>query len=173
MLSLSTALLTIALVGAQSSGCPMMSGGSGMNMQGMSGMMTGNMMGIMPVTRMLRDPHMGEMLGLTDVQKSKLETLRYSHQDKMLEMKQKLEREELALTRLMESDTPDKAQIEAKIKTIGSLSTDIELEKIRLFFEIRSILTAEQLDRLEDMTMGGCMQNQDQSQGQDMPGMHH
>ncbi len=165
-----TALLALSLVGAQGEGCPMMGGG----------MMEGTMMagGMMSLPMILDNPEMTKTLNLTEDQQKKLKDLRYSHQDKVLEIKQKLEREELALRKLMDADTPDKAQIEAKIKVIGSLRTDMELARIGMFFDIQKILTADQLKQLKSMRGAGSHMGMGNPKApgpsdQDMPGMQH
>lgn len=165
-----TALLALSLVGAQGEGCPMMGGG----------MMEGAMMagGMMRLPMILDNPEMIKALNLTEDQQKKLKDLRYSHQDKVLEIKQKLEREELALRKLMDADTPDKAQIEAKIKVIGGLRTDMEIAHVGIFFDVQKLLTADQLKQLKSLRgagshMGAGNQQGPGPSGQGMPGMQH
>lgn len=168
-------LFITTLVGAQG-GCPMMvQGMMGEGMMG-QGMMKGG--GMMKIMGLFHSPQMAEMLNLTEDQQAKLKDLKYSHEEKVLEIRQKIEREQLALARLLEADKLDKAQIEAKIRTIGSLRTDMQLERVRVFIDVRNLLTEKQLEQLENMSMGpmgtGPAPSEGQSQpGQGMEGMHH
>lgn len=165
-----TALLALSLMGAQGEGGPMMGGG----------MMDGARMGggMMKLPMILDNPEVIKTLNITEDQQKKLKDLRYSHQDKVLEIKQKLEREELALRKLMDADTPDRAQIEAKIKVIGGLRTDMELSRIGMYFDIQKILTPDQLKELKSMRGPGCQMGAGNPQGpgpsgQGMPGMQN
>lgn len=172
MVNLTATLLLSTLLGAAQGGCQMMQG---------QGMMNQGMMGAgMHYFRMLHNPQMIEILNLTEDQQTKLKNLRYSQQENALEIRQKLEKEELALSKLMDAENPNRAQIEAKIKTIGSLRTDLELLHAGMIFEVQKILTADQWKMLKDMR-GGCGMGSGFPQGKpgmleddmDMPGMHN
>jgi Spy/CpxP family protein refolding chaperone len=177
MVNLTATLLLSTLLGAAQGGCQTMQGQAMMH----QGMMDDGWMGTgMHYFRMLHDPQMIETLNLTEDQQKKLKDLRYSQQEKALDIRQKLEKEQLALSKLMDDENPNRAQIEAKIKTIGSLRTDLELLHAGMMFDIQKILTADQWKQIKDMR-GGHGMGMGSPQGNpgmleddmDMPGMHN
>ena len=113
----------------------------------------GGMMGGM-IGRLL-SPQAIEVLELTDEQVDKLEDLRFSHEKEALEIKQKIEREQLELRKLMDADEPNESKIKAKIREIGSLRTDFQLAQVDTYFAARKILTDEQIEKMESLRHGG------------------
>lgn len=103
---------------------------------------------------MLRNPEAAQELGLSEDQQQKLEDLFYSHQEQALALRQKMEKLELELQKLMNADDPNENQIKAKIREIGALRTDLELERVEFFFKMRGVLTAEQIEKLKTMHPG-------------------
>jgi len=105
--------------------------------------------------RLLLTPQAAEELNLTEDQQDKLKELCYSHQEKVLEIKQKIEREQLELKKLMDADEPNESKIKAKVREIGSLRTDIQLTQVDLYFAARNILTDEQIEKIKSLRRGG------------------
>ena len=104
--------------------------------------------------RLLLTPQAAEELNLTEDQQDKLKELCYSHQEKVLEIKQKIEREQLELKKLMDADEPNESKIKAKVREIGSLRTDLQLAQVDLYFAARNILTDEQIEKIKSLRRG-------------------
>lgn len=115
----------------------------------------GGMMGGMHI-RMLLSSQGVEELGLTEDQQDKIKDLEQTHQEQTLEMKQKIEREQLALSQLMDEDDPSQSKIKSKIREISTLRTDLQLAQVDFFFNVRGVLTDEQIEQLETLRPIGC-----------------
>jgi len=119
--------------------------------------------------RLLLTPQAAEELNLTEDQQDKLKELCYSHQEKVLEIKQKIEREQLELKKLMDVDEPNESKIKAKVREIGSLRTDIQLTQVDLYFAARNILTDEQIEKIKSLRRGGPRRRGGGPPGPEMP----
>jgi Spy/CpxP family protein refolding chaperone len=104
---------------------------------------------------LLLTPQAAEELDLTADQQDKLKELCYSHQEKVLETKQKIEREQLELKKLMDADDPNESKIKAKVREIGSLKTDLQLAQVDTYFAVRKILTDEQIEKMKSLRHAG------------------
>ncbi|NLI98426.1 periplasmic heavy metal sensor [bacterium] len=100
---------------------------------------------------MLLNPKVSEELDLTRDQQAKIKKIQDDHQEKVLDTKQKIERLGLELKRLFEEDAPQQSKIEAKVREIGALRTALQIERVNLCFEVRKLLTDEQIKKLRDM----------------------
>lgn len=105
--------------------------------------------------RLLLTPQAAEELNLTADQQKKLKELCYSHQEKVLEIKQKIEREQLELKKLMDADEPNESKIKAKVREIGSLRTDLQLAQVDTYFAACEILTDEQIEKIKSLRRVG------------------
>ncbi len=90
-------------------------------------------------------------LSLTEEQQTKIKALKDTHTDKMLDIRQKIERSALELAKLMDEKDPNQTKIEGKVREIGTLRTDMQLERIDFFFQVRKLLTAAQIEKLGTM----------------------
>lgn len=97
---------------------------------------------------MYLSPQAMEKLSLTDEQISKIKDLRDTHMDKMLEIRQAMEKSRLELAKLTDDNEPSQTKIETKIREIGNLKTEMELERTNFFFQVRKLLTPEQIEKL-------------------------
>lgn len=168
MLNLASTLLLATVIGVQggAGGCGQMSGAQSGSMPHTNG-------GFHKITRIMHSETLAGMLELTDDQIGDLEGLRYSHEEKVLSIKQEMEREQLALSHLMDDDELDRRAIETRIKNLASLKTDLQLEHIEVVFSIAEILTDEQMQMLRSGCTAGC-HNPGSGAGQGMQqGMHH
>jgi Spy/CpxP family protein refolding chaperone len=100
---------------------------------------------------MLLNPKVSEELGLTSDQQTKIKKIQDDHQEKVLDTKQKIERLDLELKKLFEEDTPQQSKIEAKVREIGTLRTALQIERVNFYFEVRNLLTDEQIEKLGNM----------------------
>lgn len=94
---------------------------------------------------------MADELGLTDQQIEKIKDLQFAHQNTMIDMKAELKKAELILHQEMAADNPDKAKALSAAKNVNAIKGKIQEAAISHRFEMHDILTAEQLDKLNDL----------------------
>ncbi len=97
------------------------------------------------ITLMLR--HRDE-LGLSPEQVQKLERLRADFQREAVRREADLRIAEMDLATLLDADTADLSQVEAKVREIERLRADLRLARIRTIEQGKAQLTAEQRVRL-------------------------
>lgn len=140
----------------------MMGGGMGMMGRGMGmGMMRGGMMGGM--MDMDDDDHPMwrhfSALKLDDKQKEAIAGIRSKAIKEAIRKRADLKIAMLDLDDLMDKDTADIKAVEAKLRQIEALRTDMYLAKIKAHEEIKARLTPEQKKKLDEMKekmpMGG------------------
>lgn len=161
-------LLAIAALNAEAQMCDCM-GGPGGGMQG-NGMMMGETghkdMGMMQAMggmrgggMMMGDEHpfwkqlMG--LGLDDKQKDALKTLRAKTMKDMVKRKADQQIAAIELEALLDKDPTDMKAVEAAVKKIESLKTEMFLAHLRAHEEMKTLLTPAQRKQLKEMTEGG------------------
>lgn len=109
----------------------------------------GEHMGISSADRVLRH---AEELGLTDEQVDRVRVAETAHRRAEIERDAGIEIAELDLEGLMgDADSVDLGAVENKMMEIARLRVDGRVADLRLRQEIRSILTAEQREQLEEM----------------------
>jgi Spy/CpxP family protein refolding chaperone len=54
----------------------------------------------------------------------------------------------------MDTDSPDKEKIAAKLKEIEALKTQLKINRVNGMIDFRNILTKDQREKLEKMRMG-------------------
>lgn len=97
------------------------------------------------ITRALRHQ---EQLGLSQDQVTKLEALRLESRKETLRRVAELRGAHLDLGALLHAETPDLAKIEAQVRRIESLRTDLQMSRIKTSLEGRALLTPEQQKQL-------------------------
>ena len=90
-------------------------------------------------------------LGLTAEQESRLRTLRTEFEKDALRRTAEIRMAEVDLGALLEPERWDLGQIEAKVKQIGQLQADLRMARIRALDAGRSVLTPDQLQRVEQL----------------------
>ncbi len=88
-------------------------------------------------------------LGLTPEQENKLRALRTEFEKQSIRRTADIRANEVDLAALFEQDGWDLGQIEAKVKQIGQLQADLRMARIRALDAGRSVLTPDQLRRVE------------------------
>ncbi len=140
--------------------CGMMGGRMGAGMMG-RGMMGGGMMrGMMGEHRAMMHMCM-QHLGLDDKQKQEISAIRSSAMKGMIRKRADMQIARLELMDLLSREPVDMKAVEAKLKQIEGLRTDIHLDMIRMKEDIRSKLTPEQLKKMKDMMGKGPMMSMD------------
>jgi Spy/CpxP family protein refolding chaperone len=95
-----------------------------------------------------------ESLGLSDAQRTKLEDLRDQSQREAIRAGADLRLAELDLRKLVESDKPDQARVDAAIERMGSLRTAMLKSRINNLIAFRNLLTPAQRAKLRDVPQG-------------------
>ncbi len=89
-----------------------------------------------------------DQLGLSQDQVTKLRALRLESRKETLRRVADLRGAQLDLGALLHAETPDLAKIEAQVRRIESLRTDLRMSRIRTSLEARALLTLEQQKQL-------------------------
>jgi len=118
---------------------------------GMMGDMGKRMMGGGGMDMMLRNPKTQKKLGLTDDQKAKLKTLSSDSMRKSIKNEADIKILFLDLKDLMSSPKPDTAKVDSKIDEIAAACSAEAKLMIHTMIASRSVLTPEQLEKLEGM----------------------
>lgn len=93
-------------------------------------------------------------LGLTHDQASRLEALRNDFTREAIRREADIRIAELDLQALLAEERLDMARVEAKIRELGKLRTDLRVERVRTIEQGRGVLTSEQRTRLQGL-LGG------------------
>jgi len=97
-----------------------------------------------------------EELGITDNQLEQIQDLVFSHQEKMLKMKNDLALQHLELQKLMQDrDNLDYDKIKAILSKTSTARTEMFIDRLKQRDEINKILTPEQRDALKAMAKEG------------------
>ncbi len=98
---------------------------------------------------------MDGMLGLTEEQSTKIETLKLAHQKALLPLRNELNEKRARLRTLSTVDKPDTKAIDQLIDEMGVLEVKLQKERVHHQLAVRNELTEEQ--RLKFDTMGRGM----------------
>ncbi len=131
-----------------------MMGGQGMGhgMMGGQGMMGGRMMETEHHLAMILDG-----LGLNDQQKKAIGEIRSSMKKDTIRRMADISIARLELGDLLLQDPLDMKAVEAKVRQLGSLRTEMHLAHIKILENIKAQLTPEQRKKLGDMIKTGPM----------------
>jgi Spy/CpxP family protein refolding chaperone len=94
-------------------------------------------------------------LALTAEQMRKLDMLRADFQREAQVRAMELHRLEFEVQQLLSQEQVDLAQVEARIKKIEAVRSDLRLGRIRTVETAKGALTVEQLQRLQPLLRGG------------------
>ncbi len=130
----------------------MMGGHMGGHMGGMMpGMMEGRGRGFRGDGNLLNC----KALELTDDQVTKIKDLNFVHRNKMIDIQAALEKAQLKMQHEMRADSPNKAAVLAAAKEVNAVKGQIAEERINHQFDLRGVLTADQLKKWDDCR-GNC-----------------
>ena len=90
-------------------------------------------------------------LGLSDTQIKEIEQTFLNHRLNLIDLRAALEREEVQLQPLMESDKPDDAKVNAQLDRVLAARSKLEKENTMMMLAIRRILTLEQWKKLQEL----------------------
>ena len=100
----------------------------------------------------LPDPEgLPDELKLTKEQMDKIKKIRNTARKQNIPIKSDIQLKQIELKELMDSDSPDKNAIAAKVKDIDALRTQVKLNRINARIDCRNTLTKEQREKMEQM----------------------
>ena len=94
---------------------------------------------------------MAEQLGLSSDQEMKLRETRLETRKEAIELNAKVRILRLELRELLQADQPDQKTVQAKVEEIGKLRTRLEMTRLNGLLAAKSVLTAEQRDKLKEL----------------------
>ncbi len=110
-------------------------------------------------------------LNLSEEQQDKIADLRMDQREEMIDLRARLEKQELQLKKLQREDSPNQKKIHAQIDRIGA--TRVEMAKLRAdhHLEVRALLSPEQQKQMKEFKRQD-MRKHDRSQRGHQPGRH-
>ncbi len=97
------------------------------------------------------DPAMREELGLTEEQQSKLRSLGFDAAKSGLRTRTDLQIRRIELEELLQQDTPDKVELDKRIKALTDAQTAMTRQRIEHRLAFRNVLTPEQRTKLRGL----------------------
>lgn len=83
-------------------------------------------------------------LNLTDIQKEKIQEIRFNHEEIKIEIKSELDKNRLEIKKLISSDDVNENGLLNLVEKSGQLKSDLEKERVKMWLKIRNLLTDEQ-----------------------------
>jgi Spy/CpxP family protein refolding chaperone len=126
--------------------------GPGMRRSQGPGMMPGGpAMGQRNATEALLKPEVQKELAITTEQRKKLEDIRYNDEKETIQHRASLQILHLELSRLADSENPDRAIIDKKIQEVAQEEAFLLRSSINARLNAQAVLTAEQRTKLEQI----------------------
>jgi len=94
-------------------------------------------------------------LDLTKEQTQKIKDINFAHRNAMIDMKAALEKAQLRMRAEMSADSPDKAKALAATREINTVKGQMAEARINHIFNLKGVLTAEQLEKVKACHGGG------------------
>ena len=113
-----------------------------------------------------QDPQMVEKLQLTDQQANQLREVDFAHREKQQALKAQLGSLRLQMDKAFAGDNVDKASVRQTAKKIADAKGDMFVERIDARLAFEDILTADQIDKLNQYRMDSKMKGKHQGQKQ-------
>ena len=95
------------------------------------------------------------MLDLTAEQKKRMADIRDRQERSAIRAQADMRIAQLDLKKLMRADSPDRRAIESQIDKLGGMRTAMQKSRMGMMFDMRSVLTQEQRDKLKDWRQNG------------------
>ncbi len=99
-----------------------------------------------------------DSLGLSDAQMTKIKEVNFTHQNAMIDLRASLKKAELKMKQLAQTGTAGKAEMLAASKEITAAKGKIAEARINHMFDLKSVLTKDQLEKWQKCRMG-CNSN--------------
>lgn len=111
--------------------------------------------GMQMVEKNLFPPHillkMKDEIGLTEAQVSKLDKMQQANQEQTIRAQADIKVQELKFKTYMKEDKVNRAKMEKMIRDISKMKTDQVVSKVNFLLDVKSLLTPEQLDKIEKL----------------------
>ena len=99
-----------------------------------------------------KNSEMVKAVGLSDDQVQRMEKIFQDYRLKLIDQHAALQKEEVSMEPLIESDNPDEAKITAQIDRIAAARAALEKSNALMMLGIRKVMTAEQWKKLQEAT---------------------
>lgn len=93
--------------------------------------------------------HSSEQLNLSDEEKSKLDDKFFESRLKLVDLKGTVEKEQLQLDKLMESETMNEKAVMDQFKKLEAARSDLAAERFGFVMEVRKILGSERFQKMK------------------------
>jgi len=104
--------------------------------------------------RWWNNPRMMERLKLTDDQRKAFDQILLEHREKLIDLRANVEKAELAMEPLVQSDQPNEGAILAQIDKLAQARAELEKANARYLLALRSKLTPEQWKQMQELREG-------------------
>jgi len=105
----------------------------------------------LPQRGKLRMEMMAKELDLTEEQQAQLKAQQFKLQKSAIDNRSKIQTAELELRQLMDAEDVDESKVKSKIEQIGKLKTAMRIELVQSRLDMKKVLTAEQLQKMETL----------------------
>src|SRR5579884_306254 len=95
------------------------------------------------------NPKIAQQIGLTADQQKKMDDIFQQNRLKLIDLSAALEKQEVIMQPLIESDQPDEGRILAQIDAIAQARAELEKNNARMLLEIRKVLTPDQWKKVK------------------------
>ena len=102
-----------------------------------------------PGGRWWDNPEMAERLALSSDQQKKMDDIFQQNRLRLIDLTAALQKEEIKLEPLLDSDTPDEEKVLAQIDRVAQSRAELEKANARFLLGIRRVLTSEQWKKLQ------------------------
>ena len=99
--------------------------------------------------RWWNNPKIAERLKLTDEQRKAFDGILLAHREKLIDLRANLEKAELEMESLIDTDQPDEAKILSQIDKVAQARAELEKANARFLLAIRYKLTPEQWKQIQ------------------------
>ncbi len=94
------------------------------------------------------NPELAQKLGLTKDQQKKMDDIFQQSRLKLIDLNASLQKEEVTLEPLMETDQPDEPKVLAQIDRVAQDRAELEKANARMLLGLRQVLTPDQWQKL-------------------------
>lgn len=107
-----------------------------------------------PIDRVIRPEmieHVGAEIGVSAAVQEKIKETAYAAEKEQIQIRAKLDTARLDLRRAMDASEPDVKKVIRQVEAVGALETEMKKVRVRLMLTVRSMLTAEQRAKLQQI----------------------
>ena len=108
-----------------------------------------------PMGRWWKNAEVVQKVGLSDTQVQKIEQIFQDHRMRLIDIRANLERAELTLQPMIESDNPDETAVMKQMDKVAAQRAELEKANAQMLFAIRRVLGPEQWKKLQALQPQG------------------